>query len=121
MDLKNIATLRPCDNCPFRSDVVPFLRYARVAGIYADAKRGQHFVCHKTVDYTKKSSKAQRAHVKMCAGFAILCRRDGLLGGLTIVQLAERLLKVTYDPVKTGTAKVYESFITMLDAHRREI
>lgn len=43
---------RPCDNCPFREDVVGFLAPQRVYDI-ADSllRRDMVFPCHKTVDY----------------------------------------------------------------------
>ena len=40
---------RPCAHCPFRSDIPPFLRSARVSEIERGLERGE-FACHATLD-----------------------------------------------------------------------
>lgn len=112
-----IATARPCANCPFRRDVWPFLRAARVREIYEAAKqRGEHFVCHKTVDYAVVDGLDLGRLA--CAGFLILARRSGLFPGLQIVQLAKRLAGVNFRSLKGGEV-VYRSFGAMIDRHQR--
>jgi hypothetical protein len=44
---------RPCANCPFRTDVPPYLRGGRAAQIAQDIALGSIFSCHKTVDYDR--------------------------------------------------------------------
>lgn len=112
-----IATSRPCANCPFRADVPPFITAARVREIRDAAKNfGQHFVCHKTVDYD--APPGDDMDRRACAGFLLVCAGSRLLGGLQIVQLAERLAGVMFDALQ-GADVVYPHFTAMLAAHRR--
>lgn len=115
--LKDIATLKPCANCPFRSDVFPYLTTARVREIFEAAHRGLNFVCHKTVDYDLPRG-ALDAGRRMCAGFAIVLRREGRLSELQIVQVAERLAGLSFDGVKESVP-VYASVSAMIRAHER--
>lgn len=43
----NYNATRPCDNCPFRTDIEPYLTKARAREIVAALDRGT-FSCHKT-------------------------------------------------------------------------
>lgn len=52
----------PCNNCPFRKDVEPFLSGQRAAEI-ADA---ESFVCHKTI----------HKELKQCGGFMLISGDD---------------------------------------------
>lgn len=117
LPLKKISTLAPCDNCPFRADVRPFLRPARLREIIDGMRRGEHFVCHKTVDYD--APPGFDVNRRICAGSLILMRKEGGLGNLQIVQLAQRLLAASFDQVKE-TAPVYDSAQAMLEAYARE-
>lgn len=115
LKLARIATAAPCANCPFRRDVSPFLRPARVRQIVdAAVDQGQHFVCHKTVNYARKRSAdlGRRA----CAGFLILAERSGFLAGIQFVQLAERLAGITFAELR-GRSLVYASAEAMIAAH----
>lgn len=114
-----IAVSKPCGNCPFRSDVEPFLRPARVRAIHrAAVKSGEHFVCHKTVNYSLEPDVLDVGR-RACAGFLILCRRDGVLGGLQFVQLAERLAGIDFDSLLPDDSSVYESWPLCIEAHER--
>lgn len=42
---------RPCAQCPFRTDIKPYLRPERAEEIGEALLAGQTFTCHKTVDY----------------------------------------------------------------------
>lgn len=117
MKLTKLAVSRPCGHCPFRSDVRPFIRTARVREIWEAAKRGDHFVCHETVDYDLPADAPDPGR-RACAGFLIVARRDGLLDGLTYVQLAERLAKVSFHKLN-GHDYVYRSVAHMIDAHEK--
>jgi hypothetical protein len=45
------ALKRPCGNCPFRTDRVPFLSRDRAQEIADSLLDGASFHCHKTLDY----------------------------------------------------------------------
>ena len=53
----NFNLKRPCANCPFRTDIRPFLRRDQAQQI-ADSllDQQQTFACHKTVDYSEAVS-----------------------------------------------------------------
>ena len=116
MRSKDLAISRPCQHCPFRHDIIPFLTKARMRSIFDDARqRGQHFVCHETVDYGGEPDKIRRA----CAGFLLLCRGEEhhgftLYETLPYVQLASRLAGV--DLVLRGGDKVFRSFADAINA-----
>ena len=75
---------RPCLNCPFRNDGAGIdLRPGRIEGIVSDLLANDHttFVCHKTLDKTRKT----------CAGAVAVMSK---LGRLPIIA---RLALVTGD------------------------
>lgn len=117
MKLTKLATSKPCAHCPFRNDVRPYIRTSRVREIWEAAKRGDHFVCHETVDYDLPADAPDPGR-RACAGFLIVARRDGLLNGLTYVQLAERLARVSFSKLN-GREYVYRSAADMIAAHER--
>lgn len=111
----SIFMLTPCDNCPFRKDVHPFIEVATVKRILADAQRGVTFVCHKTVNYENpKDMEARRT----CAGFLNVAVGSGLADDLQIVQLAWRLTGISLDSLR-GREYCYRDFDEMLEAHQR--
>lgn len=63
---------RPCGNCPFRTDKPAFgLRRERATEIANALRRGETFVCHKTVDYSEREDGgpgAGQERSRMCAG-----------------------------------------------------
>lgn len=114
-----IAVSRPCAQCPFRRDVVPFLRLGRVREIVDRARRhGEHFVCHETVDYSKPTQTLDPGR-RACAGFMILARRSEIFDGLQLVQLADRLVGLKAWHFR-GAESVYASAADMLEAHKHE-
>lgn len=65
---------KPCNTCPFRQDVTPFLHPERAYGIAASAQNPyQDFPCHKTFKYTDEDDEgndiADMSESKTCAGF----------------------------------------------------
>lgn len=77
--------VRPCANCPFRTDVRPYLRRGRVLEIRrALLDRDQTFSCHKTVDWTREEDEEDdgrpaarhcRNDEQHCAGALILLEK----------------------------------------------
>lgn len=110
-----ICVAVPCENCPFRQDVIPYLRQARVREIWHAATRhGLHFVCHKTVNYDAPAD--EDFGRRGCAGFMILAHREKIADGLALVQIADRLTGHKFDNLR-GADKVYPSFNAMMEAH----
>ena len=117
MKAATICVAAPCDNCPFRQDVVPYLRLSRVQEIWHIATRhGTHFVCHKTVNYDLPSGTLDPGR-RACAGFMVLAHREGIADGLALVQIADRLTGHKFDTLR-GAHTVYPTITAMLEAHR---
>lgn len=96
----------PCSNCPFRSDIEPYIMPDRVTEIEEGLDRGE-FPCHKTTH--------GRAPVEVhCAGALILLEK--LNRPSQMMRISERL--GLYDRSKLDMdAPVYEDFEEMYDAH----
>jgi hypothetical protein len=65
----------PCENCPFRRDVKPFLTALRGMQLAALTRHPDGiFHCHKTCDYSDADETGQpsTANATLCKGFAIL-------------------------------------------------
>ena len=113
--------VRPCGECPFRSDREPFIEAARVREILGDpAASGASwfpstsFACHKTVNYRRGASGRVGAKSQHCAGVALVLVRDGVPN--TAMQLAERLL--SWDAGRLDqSAPAYESRAAAIAAH----
>jgi hypothetical protein len=71
--------VRPCRDCPFRTDVKPYLSAARAREIVDSITLQQAtFACHKTVDYSDPEDdepRAPKAEEQHCAGATILLER----------------------------------------------
>lgn len=92
---KFYALRRPCDNCPFRTDIQPYLRKDRALEIVQHLERGS-FSCHKTVDYSNEDEDGEdrTGHKpgpteQQCAGAMIMQEKAGGLGQMG--RIAERL------------------------------
>lgn len=111
----------PCDNCPFRTDVVPYIRPERVREIEAGLVRAE-FPCHKTVDYSQCEHDDEGSHhiptagEVHCAGALILLEK--LERPSQMMRIAERI--GMYDARKLDmNAPVYDSFDEMFRAAKR--
>lgn len=64
---------RPCPQCPFRTDIEPFLTRVRAEEIAtAITDQDKTFSCHKTVDYSEGGDGATAQNEQHCAGALIL-------------------------------------------------
>ncbi|HTE35737.1 MAG TPA: DUF6283 family protein [Reyranella sp.] len=107
----------PCSECPFVADVAPFLHPERVRQILEGLRRGEHFICHKTIDYTRPEGAPDQGR-KVCAGMVLLMQKEGGLANVQIVQLAERLLAQSFDGVhEQKRHPVYASAKAMQASH----
>ena len=105
---------RPCDNCPFRSDIRPYLRQARVRQILSDLfDRQASFACHKTT-IDDGEERAIAPDSQQCAGAMILMEPDA---STQMMRISERL--GVYDRDKLDmNSPVYKSREEMIRAHR---
>lgn len=119
--------VRPCAHCPFRTDIPPFLRAARIYEIAAQLPNG-YFVCHETIDYDQEPEEgadgeepeaALTEKSEHCAGALILLEK--LEQPSQLMRIYERLN--AYDATKLDmSAPVYDSFEQMAEAqepHKR--
>lgn len=116
----------PCKNCPFRTDVRPFITPGRVRDIERSLVRSE-FPCHKT---TRPDDDAEDDSVYIpkggeihCAGALILLEKLGRPSQM--MRIAERLRgeggAPMYDASKLDMeAPVYDSFTEMYRAHVAE-
>ena len=102
----NYNLTKPCANCPFRTDIKPYLNASRVPDL-----EGVAFSCHKTTtcrDVGNSDPKAEH-----CAGSLIL--HEKLEQPHQMMRIAERL--GYYDHTKLDMdAPVFDSFEEMADA-----
>lgn len=101
----------PCDNCPFRRDVKPYIRPSRVVEIARGLERAE-FPCHKTVNHEHRDESTE-IH---CAGALILLEK--IQQPSQMMRICERI--GMYDASKLDMdAPVYDDFDEMLAAHKR--
>lgn len=117
---------RPCGNCPFRTDVTPYIRGARAVEI-ADAitRRQGTFSCHKTVNHNDdegdEGDEAAGNHIptaeeQHCAGALIML--EHMEQPNQLMRIYERLR--AYDRTKLDmTSPVYTTARAFITAHRR--
>jgi hypothetical protein len=86
------ALTAPCRNCPFRTDLEPYLRADRAREIAAALHDGGTFDCHKTVTYDDEpedDGPRRTGREQQCAGALIVMEREGTAGQAT--RIAGRL------------------------------
>lgn len=110
--------VRPCENCPFRTDVRPYLKPDRIQEMEEALVRGE-FHCHKTLDYSQiedwedepGDEKAQH-----CAGALILLEKIDRPSQM--MRICERL--GLYHPEKLDmSSPVYDSWEDMIVASEK--
>lgn len=101
---------KPCNNCPFRSDVKPYIRSERVEEII-----GVPFACHKTTKFDDEGEHLEHDEERHCAGSLIL--HEKMNQPHQMMRIMERL--GFYDRKKLDMeAAVYDDAYGMLDAHQ---
>jgi hypothetical protein len=110
---------KPCDNCPFRSDIRPYLTKARVQQIVIALERAT-FACHKTtVDSEDEDGCSERVVTddsQHCAGALIMLERTRTCS--RPAAMAEVL--GLYDPTELHIdSPVYDTFEAMIEAQER--
>jgi hypothetical protein len=105
----------PCDNCPFRRDVKPYITPARVREI-ADSLVRAEFPCHKTTKFDDDGEHIPGRNDIHCAGALILLEK--MEQPSQMMRICERI--GMYDASKLDMdAPVYDDFDEMLAAHKR--
>jgi hypothetical protein len=85
---------RPCENCPFRTDVPGYLRRERAQEIAEALANGSEFACHQTTVSDEEvggdgSERVATPDSAFCAGALITMERSGQAN--QIMRVAERL------------------------------
>lgn len=106
---------KPCQKCPFRTDVKPYLRPERALEILDSLIRQQQsFPCHKTVDYEGRNEGRVTQDSQHCAGAMILLEKMECPNQM--MRISERL--GFYDRTKLDMdSPVYGSDEEMIEAY----
>src|ERR1041385_6471860 len=113
--------ITPCANCPFRTDIRPYITVARVREILSS--QGE-FHCHKTIEVGDSANDRDETwgevlddtKAQVCAGFLICLEHDEAPNQM--MRIAERL--GLYDASKLRMdAPVYRGMDAAIRAHRK--
>ena len=125
MDYKLI---RPCSNCPFRSDLPEHNRgwlSRRISSIVEDVIYGDNtFMCHKTLSGTHSEDSDSTEYYpsgteQQCAGALIMAQHEGVLFNNQAHRLATRLGMFNPDNLNMD-APVFKSVLECLEFHKAE-
>lgn len=93
------ALTHACKHCPFRTDIQQYLSPERKEDIATALRRGEEFVCHKTVDYSDSDDADNTAedletndgqdNARACAGARSVAHKEGVVSQME--QIATRL------------------------------
>lgn len=104
---------KPCPKCPFRNDIKPYIRAARVDEI---TRQPGIFTCHETLEHDEEGESCISEGSSACAGFLILMEKEGQVNQM--MRISERL--GLYDRNKLDMdAPVYDSIDEMIDEHEK--
>jgi hypothetical protein len=92
--MMNFDLVRPCGDCPFRSDKPGYLKPERIRSILGGGHGRAHwpavsFPCHKTIDYVGDDRAVIPPTAQQCAGVMIILTREGRPNDA--MQIAQRL------------------------------
>lgn len=109
---KRYTLRQPCNNCPFRPDVKPYLRPDRAQEIARSLREGGEFACHKTtVPVDTDDDGTDLADIpgvsRFCAGALATMEREGASNQMT--RIAERLGLYNPDTLNADALPVYAS------------
>lgn len=106
----------PCENCPFRRDVVFPLRVARVQDILDDITHNDNwFACHKTTTHEDEHVFAG-SDAKHCAGAAILL--DKIEQPNQMMRIMGRIERIDFSKLRLR-GKVFDSITEMIDHYKK--
>lgn len=119
----NYDLTHPCGKCPFRKDIEPYLKKARVRQIRQMLVDQQGvFPCHQSVDYKKHQDDEGNHHYtpgdpneQHCAGAMILLEKIGRPNQM--MRICERLGMYDHKKLKMD-APVFDTFEEMAKAQK---
>jgi hypothetical protein len=115
--MMDFSLKKPCNNCPFRTDVKPYLRTARIVGILRSITEGDaSFSCHKTTAHDDDGVPIQGKKEKHCAGALILLEK--IKQPNQLMRIAVRLNMYKPDKLRMDIP-IYDTPIAMVDAYRK--
>ena len=106
----------PCVQCPFRSDIRPFIAPERARQILTN---NAEFACHKTLDYQRPDEDGDATETKNtqhCAGVLIILEKEQRPHQM--MRICERLGMYDASKLKMD-APVYDSIADAVRAHRK--
>lgn len=115
----NFGLTQPCNDCPFRTDVRPYLNRARVREIeHGLVEQQQSFPCHKTTVDSKdgEGELMVTSRSEHCAGAMILL--EGIAKPNQMMRIAERLGIYDHRKLDMGSP-VFNTFESMRKAQPR--
>ena len=120
-DCVNFDLTTPCKDCPFRTDIKPFLTKARAREIFnAITRKQQTFSCHKTVAYAddddESDSYVPSTKEQHCAGALILLEKLEMPNQL--MRISERFGGYDRNKLKMD-APVFDSGPAFVKAQQR--
>lgn len=99
----------PCNNCPFRNDIKPFIRPERVEEIV-----GNQFACHKTAVHNDDGEHIENDREQHCAGSLIF--HEKIEQPHQMMRIMERLGGYDHSELNMESP-VYESLEEMISDH----
>lgn len=109
------ALKRPCADCPFRSDKLPFLSRDRAQDIADSLEADASFHCHKTISYdTEDGSPEVTGSSRHCAGAMITMEREGKANQM--MRIGERMGLYDRETLQMD-APVFSSLADWVAAH----
>lgn len=108
---------KPCGNCPFRTDVRPYLTRRRAEEIGDGITHGDKtFSCHKTNDYDRPDGEVETPDTQHCAGAMIMLEHMGQPNQM--MRIMERIGHYDRTALKMD-APVYTDVGDFIDAQPR--
>lgn len=107
----------PCEHCPFRKDIEPYLRPERAQEIATGLAEGAEFSCHKTtVPDAEDEGLVQGPGNRFCAGAMATLEREGHPNQL--MRMAERMGFYDAAAMRDPSQPVYGSLAEWVRVHR---
>ena len=99
---------KPCQHCPFRNDVKPFLHPERAEELaYGAQNKYNTFPCHKTTEHDDEGDSIATESNKECAGFLTL--RAAEIGEENVYECKEGF-KPSYDMVYSDAYEMSDAY-----------
>lgn len=110
---------KPCNKCPFRTDLKPYIWASRAREIcHSILGLQQSFACHKTTKFDEDSETIYHEKEQHCAGALIFL--EHMERPNQMMRIMERI--GMYDRSKLDmTSPVYRTDAAMIAAHRKKV